>query len=435
VSEEHAAEFRRRLHDKLRGLRDTRGQCEARKNDAAERHGVARGTRQVLEQQDAEHDRVETRFNTKKESLERDGGSADVGQLTSLIATLETESASLTQTVKDQRHLQADTETEAKRLSGEATLARQEIEACDSEMRDLATRIATLTGRCEEVALRIPEPWGVFATDVGSDTLQPLAAELSTLQQSNVSALFEQLTQDAAQRGVWVKHRDEARAAIAAMPAGDCVPEAEAITAREQAATAAEDAESAAARAATALRDLRARAEAYTLTASGLAAAEHAAELHKRLDDLLGEKGLQRDLIRAAEHEVVALADDTLRRLSNQELSIEPDPSATGRADKAFALRVRKAGDPNPIGVDFISGSRSFASRSRSRWRSAGSLPESSAPSRPSSSTRGSGAWTRTGSARWLRISTSCDVPNCSSGFCSCPTRGTSPTSSPPATG
>ncbi len=360
VSEEHAADVRRRLQEKLRDLQTSRDECDTRKKDAARKHKTATSARHAFEKQVADRALVETRFNTKQEALERDGGSTDVSRLTGFIATLESDSILLTQTVKEQRQLQASTEESAARLSGEAALAQQEMEVCDSELRNVATQIATLTGRHEEVALRIPEPWGVFATDVSAETLQPLAAELSTLRQSDVSALFARLAQDAVQRGVWVKHRDDARDAIAAMPAGDRVPEAEAITAREGAATAAEDAESAAARAATALRELRAGAEAYSSTASTLGTAEHGTELHKRLDDLLGEKGLQRDLIRAAEHEVVALADDTLRRLSNQELSIEPDPAATGRADKAFALRVRKAGDPNPIGVDFISGSQKF---------------------------------------------------------------------------
>ena len=68
--------------------------------------------------------------------------------------------------------------------------------------------------------------------------------------------------------------------------------------------------------------------------------------MHKKLDDLLGQNGLQRELVRDAEQQIVELANDTLQNLSDGELSLEQDDEAAGRDDKAFALRVRRCRRP-----------------------------------------------------------------------------------------
>ena len=75
---------------------------------------------------------------------------------------------------------------------------------------------------------------------------------------------------------------------------------------------------------------------------------------------MLGQNGLQRELVRDAEQQIVELANDTLQNLSDGDLSLEQDDEAAGRDDKAFALRVRPADDPLPIGVLFLSGSQKF---------------------------------------------------------------------------
>src|SRR5207248_5051660 len=105
---------------------------------------------------------------------------------------------------------------------------------------------------------------------------------------------------------------------------------------------------------------LQSRAQQYEGFTQQLRSAERQHDLHKKLDDLLGQNGLQRELVRDAEQQIVELANDTLQNLSGGELSLEQDDEAAGRDDRAFALRVRRAGDPLPIGVLFLSGSQKF---------------------------------------------------------------------------
>lgn len=87
--------------------------------------------------------------------------------------------------------------------------------------------------------------------------------------------------------------------------------------------------------------------------------AERQSDLHRTLDDLLGKNGLQRELVRNAEQQIVRLANDTVRNLSNGELTIELDEGVDGH-DEAFSLLVRHVDQPCPIGVRYLSGSQKF---------------------------------------------------------------------------
>ena len=90
-----------------------------------------------------------------------------------------------------------------------------------------------------------------------------------------------------------------------------------------------------------------------------IADAEKQADLHRKLDDLLGKGGLQRELVRTAEREIVRLANDTVQNLSDGDLTVELDDGTDGD-DEAFALRVRQADGPTPTGVNYLSGSQKF---------------------------------------------------------------------------
>lgn len=66
-------------------------------------------------------------------------------------------------------------------------------------------------------------------------------------------------------------------------------------------------------------------------TAAARAAAERH-RLHKKLDGLLGGNGLQMDLVRDAEGQIVAHANETLGHLSDGDQALEEDnpaPAAT----------------------------------------------------------------------------------------------------------
>ena len=74
---------------------------------------------------------------------------------------------------------------------------------------------------------------------------------------------------------------------------------------------------------------------------------------------MLGKKGLQRELVRSAEREIVHLANATAQNLSDGDLSIELDAAEDGD-DKAFTLRVRRAEDAYPTPAVMLSGSQKF---------------------------------------------------------------------------
>jgi DNA repair exonuclease SbcCD ATPase subunit len=85
-----------------------------------------------------------------------------------------------------------------------------------------------------------------------------------------------------------------------------------------------------------------------------------AAERHrllKKLGDLLGDTGLQLELVRDAEEQIVAFANETLQHLSDGDLSLEEDTAPD--TNRTFDLRVRRSGG-EPIGVAFLSGSQRF---------------------------------------------------------------------------
>jgi DNA repair exonuclease SbcCD ATPase subunit len=63
-------------------------------------------------------------------------------------------------------------------------------------------------------------------------------------------------------------------------------------------------------------------------------------------------------LVRQAEQQIVYFANETVKHLSDGDLSIELDDSEQG-SDKALTLRVRRLGS-EPIPVDYLSGSQKF---------------------------------------------------------------------------
>ncbi len=77
----------------------------------------------------------------------------------------------------------------------------------------------------------------------------------------------------------------------------------------------------------------------------------------KRLYDLVGPNGLQRELVRDAEEQILGFANETLQQLSDGDLALEEE--ADDESKKAFDLRVRRGGG-EPIGVAFLSGSQRF---------------------------------------------------------------------------
>jgi DNA repair exonuclease SbcCD ATPase subunit len=220
------------------------------------------------------------------------------------------------------------------------------------DVRDLLATLAPLVARLTPV-------WRKRAASLDMVTVETLEEERVTLARSGVDEAMRKLELDHALHDEWVKQLAPVEAEITGIPADSRILVTDA---KQQA----RDAERDAATAVTArdkakdhADDLTRREKKYRELTGQIADAQNQADLHHRLDDLLGKGGLQRELVRTAEREIVRLANDTLQKLSDGDLSVELD-DATDSTDEAFALRVRRADDPTPINVHYLSGSQKF---------------------------------------------------------------------------
>lgn len=81
--------------------------------------------------------------------------------------------------------------------------------------------------------------------------------------------------------------------------------------------------------------------------------------MHTKLNDLLGKKKLQRELVREAEHAIVTHANETVHKLSDGELTLELATPADSDTE-ALVLGVRRDGNPQTTPVEYLSGSQKF---------------------------------------------------------------------------
>ncbi|HZT79463.1 MAG TPA: SMC family ATPase [Gemmataceae bacterium] len=316
VSEEHARRERARLAEEVRELEHKLREAEdiEEKKEAEKRAADEEWKR--LNALDQDQARKSQQLKGKKEILTKFGVTEDADELRRHIDALKADADGHEQAARKEAESQRSAAAEANRL--------------DKEGQEAAKRL-----------------------------LDPLDADLQRLIRSGVEEEFEKLRQDEARRAEWARQRGEVTKRIADIPADCRVPvadaEAAAQKAGEWAVKAEQDRDAARERANTLSR----QAEGYQKKVQEVADAERQAGLHRKLDDLLGKTGLQRELVRSAEREIVRLANTTVQNLSDGDLTIELDDNADG-GDEAFALRVHRGDDPTPTGVHYLSGSQKF---------------------------------------------------------------------------
>jgi DNA repair exonuclease SbcCD ATPase subunit len=288
------------------------------------------------------------------------GASSDAEELRVHLAKQELEKAHAESRASEERNKESEALEEAKRLDGEATALDTKLKAAVKTARNLEIQLATDRAAYDSGFARLSLDWQSELPTLDSDAVRTLAAERNRLQASGVAVRFELLRLDAEKRGEWSDQLSEVRSETDRIPIDARVSVLEAERRHGEAKAAADTANGARDTAVRAWDHLKARTEQYENLTKQVRCAERQHDLHKTLDTLLGQNGLQRYLVRDAEHQIVELANDTLQNLSDGELSLEQDDDAAGRDDKAFALRVRRASDPLPIGVQFLSGSQKF---------------------------------------------------------------------------
>jgi DNA repair protein SbcC/Rad50 len=359
VTDEHAEAERNRLatligkHDATIAAADDAEDKAAGEKIAAERE------RDQLDQRCRLRATV-TESLSEKESLLSDlGVTADADQLRSALAAKAIDAAEHERLAGEAESARNAAANEANRLVGEHTNTVNTLNKLDGSIRAADLAITKDQATYDGLAGRLSVDWQSKLDGLDLPSVEQHDVERDRLAKSNVAEQFRQLEQDAIQRTGWANQLTDVAAEIAAIPADARIAVADAEDAARQADRDAAKALKARDDAVSEFSDLSRRDRDYKKLTSDIAAAERQHDLHHKLDGLLGKSGLQRELVRTAEREIVHLANDTVQNLSDGDLSIELDDAPDGD-DKAFALRVRRADDGIATPVNYLSGSQKF---------------------------------------------------------------------------
>jgi exonuclease SbcC len=360
VDEEHAATERARLAGETETREAEVGRLRAAVADVEQTEAAARARRAAFQKDKAEYDKHTAALTATRASLSTLGGIHDPAELRTRLAEQRREMGQAEARAEEERSKLAEAVEESDRLDRQLKGLEQGHKALAETVRTLELDLSAARAAYNSGSVRLAADWQGRLPTLDAATVRQLALERDGLRASGVADRFDLLRQDDERRAEWSRQLTEVQSDIAGIPAEARMPAADAERSKADAKTA-WDAANEARDAAVRTRDgLKARAEQREGLTAQVRTAEREHDLHKKLDDLLGQNGLQRELVRDAEQQIVALANDTLQNLSDGNLSLEQDDEAAGRDDKAFALRVRRAGDPLPTGVLFLSGSQKF---------------------------------------------------------------------------
>jgi len=359
VTAEHAQTERARMANDVALWQTRTTERQAIVSVAQEKWTKAKADLAGFVKQSTERNRFHDKFQTLQSSLTGMGCTSNTAELIAEQQALETNEKLMRERFTLAQKEKTATEAIAVQQETIGKSAEAELKQLESQVAEATEKRASLQGAQTSHAARLSSPWDAQWPTLSAYEVQVLVQELAELRMTSVESDYRQLLNDEAKRSVWRDEQDRVQTEIDGIePADRILPdvaEATRTQAAKQLATADADHRES-------LRDHENRmkqSSEYQQVSTGLAEAQARLVVHETLDKSLGDKGIQLDLVREAETEVIALADDTLRRLSNQDLSLEVDDEATGRDLKAFALRIRKVGE-NPVGVDFISGSQRF---------------------------------------------------------------------------
>ncbi len=355
VSAEHAQAERARMAADVALWQTRTTERQAIVSVAQEKHTKAKTALAGLQQQSAERNRFHDKFQTLQSSLTEMGCTSNAAELVAEQFTLETQEKSTRErfTLAQKDKIAAEAVAVQQEAIGKS--AEIEIKQFESQVAEAMAKRASLQGSQASDAARLSSPWDVQWPTFSAYEVQVLVQELATLRMTPVESEYQQLVSDDAKRDVWRDEQARVQAEIDGIVPADRVSSDAAETARTQAANQLATAEADHRESLRSHENRMKQSSEYQRVSTELAEAQVRLGIHETLDKSVGKDGIQLDLVREAETEVIALADDTLRRLSNQELSLEVDDDVL----KAFALRIRKVGE-NPVGVDFISGSQRF---------------------------------------------------------------------------
>jgi DNA repair exonuclease SbcCD ATPase subunit len=346
VTAKHAKQERDRLTAEIKRLDKKVRECATK--EAAERKDkkAAEDERDRLDKIVRNRDTTKKLLADKEKTLRGLGVTAEPDELRSKLDEKQTEVDRLEKEVGDQS-------------LADLPMLKKSLGEVEREAQADERNIATLSGQQSTLLAQLSPRWNGQVEKVDIKAVNALDAEQQRIMGAGVLEQFRQLEQDTAQRDGWAKRLDELGRQMKDIPLHSHVSVSVAEQQLSEAKLAATNANAARDAAKKKADDLVTEAGRFRKLVEDVAAAEKKSDLHRKLDDLLGKAGLQRELVRSAEREIVRLANDTVQNLSDGELAIELDRGANGD-DEAFALQVRRADGPTPIGVNYLSGSQKF---------------------------------------------------------------------------
>jgi DNA repair protein SbcC/Rad50 len=347
VTAQHAERERDRLATEIRQLEQKVQEWEVEEAEAAKIKKAAADEWDRLDKVARHRDTTANLLVDKEKTLRDLGVTADPVELRRQLADKTAEAEQHETAAVDQ--CRADRPTLQKRLA--------EVE---KKVRADEQMIASVRGQQSTLRGQLSPNWNGQLDHLDAIAVDAFDAERQRLTVAGVVEQFRKLEEDAVRRVEWLKQLAETTAEIeATIPVASQVRVAVAEQDAQLARHVADEAEGVRNAAKERADDLARLAEAHRRLVEQIAAAEKQADLHRKLDDLLGKGGLQRELVRTAEREIVRLANDTVQNLSDGDLTVELDDGTDGD-DEAFALRVRQADAPTPTGVNYLSGSQKF---------------------------------------------------------------------------
>lgn len=357
VTAEHADRERQRLADEVRDLEAKLGGAKATAEAARARKLEAEQTAQRLRSAGLARDTAARDAAQIREALTAHGATPDAVMLESELAEKRdrADTADRERVAAEARQAGHAGEFDRLRRSHHDAVATLESTAVLLASANQSNAVAT--DRLVTATRGVPAPWSLAPAEVTASVVENLIEERNSLEAAGTAETMKQLDAATQRRSLMEERAATVAAELERIPA----IARQSVSAAQAALTAARDHQFLADRERTAARDhladLRRRAENWAAATAAVAAAERAHGLHAKLDALLGPDGLQRELVRDAESQIVRHAHAIAQNLSNRDLSIELDEQGK---DDALTLRVRRMSSADAIPVKFLSGSQKF---------------------------------------------------------------------------
>ncbi|HLJ95966.1 MAG TPA: SMC family ATPase, partial [Gemmataceae bacterium] len=305
VDEVRAAKERARLANEIHARETRVDQLSSALATVEATRSAASKRRVLLQKRKTEFDTNTAQLATTSATLVQLGAIADAAELRACLARQKQEKGEAEARAAEEWTKQTEATEEAKRLEREKSGLDTRLQTAANTVRTLELQLATDRAAYNSGFARLTVDWQSRLPTLDADAVGTLATERNRLQQSGVAARFELLRQDAEKQAEWSKQLGEVQSEINAIPTDAQIPAKEAERRQGEAKTAADAANGTRDMAVQTRDGLKTRAAQYENVTTQVRAAERQHDVHKKLDTLLGQNGLQRELVRDAEQQIV----------------------------------------------------------------------------------------------------------------------------------